>query len=484
MRKMILLLLAWVFVVVAFSTNMVSGQKPAFMLRQSAASAVETADASMLPPGGTFIDDNGSVHEGSIEAIAALGITKGCNPPRNTRYCPGDAVTRGQMAAFLQRALALPRSNTDYFIDDDQTVFERAINAIAEAGITKGCNPPTNDQFCPGNLVTRGQMAAFLVRALALPDSNTDYFIDDDGSVFESVINTLAAAGITKGCNPPANDRFCPGNPVTRGQMATFLSRALGLSPIIPPPGPETSLAGRVLFEEMFEDADWWRTWTSSYAPGHPRNRTEQIPGYSGRGIEVTILEGSHFGTDLRYRFAAHGQDEPDEVYFRYFIRFIDWDNVSSGKLPGFEGIVGRTGLGNKPSTPEEPGFSARGLFVRAPEVEGATPIGYYVYHINQPKLSGEKMHWDGELVHGDWYCVEGRIALNTPGERDGILDAWVDGQRVFVRGDIEFRYRADEHVRSFWMDIYYGGKQTAHRTMTLQIDELVLATARVGCTL
>jgi hypothetical protein len=59
-----------------------------------------------------------------------------------------------------------------------------------------------------------------------------------------------------------------------------------------------------------------------------------------------------------------------------------------------------------------------------------------------------------------------------------------VDGQRVFVRGDIEFRYRADEHVRSFWMDIYYGGKQTAHRTMTLQIDELVLATARVGCTL
>ncbi|MCZ6640531.1 MAG: hypothetical protein O7F71_03055, partial [Gammaproteobacteria bacterium] len=138
MRKMILLLRAWVFVVVAFSTNMVSGQEPASMLRQSAASAVETADAPMLPPGGTFIDDNGSVHEGSIEAIAALGITKGCNPPRNTRYCPDDAVTRGQMAAFLQRALALPDSNTDYFIDDDQTVFERAINAIAEAGITKG----------------------------------------------------------------------------------------------------------------------------------------------------------------------------------------------------------------------------------------------------------------------------------------------------------------------------------------------------------
>jgi hypothetical protein len=56
------------------------------------------------PPGGTFTDDNGNVHEPNIEAIAAEGITFGCNPPENTKYCPGDAVTRGQMAAFLDRA--------------------------------------------------------------------------------------------------------------------------------------------------------------------------------------------------------------------------------------------------------------------------------------------------------------------------------------------------------------------------------------------
>ena len=58
-----------------------------------------------LPPGGTFIDDNGSIHEPSIEAIAAAGITLGCNPPDNDRFCPDDPVTRGQMAAFLHRAL-------------------------------------------------------------------------------------------------------------------------------------------------------------------------------------------------------------------------------------------------------------------------------------------------------------------------------------------------------------------------------------------
>ncbi len=60
-----------------------------------------------LPPGGTFTDDNGNIHEGYIEAIAAEGITKGCNPPFNDQYCPTGYVTRGQMAAFIVRTLGL-----------------------------------------------------------------------------------------------------------------------------------------------------------------------------------------------------------------------------------------------------------------------------------------------------------------------------------------------------------------------------------------
>jgi hypothetical protein len=71
-------------------------------------------------------------------------------------------------------------------------------------------------------------MAAFLVRALGLTDTGSVDFVDDDGSVFEASIVKLAAAGITRGCNPPVNDRFCPTDYVTRGQMAAFLRRALG----------------------------------------------------------------------------------------------------------------------------------------------------------------------------------------------------------------------------------------------------------------
>lgn len=181
-----------------------------------------------------FVDDDASVHESAIDIIANLDITAGCNPPDNDEFCPGDSVTRGQMAAFLRRSMDLPTSGTDFFTDDDSSVFEADINAIAAAEVTTGCNL-AGTQFCPSGTVTRGQMAAFLKRAVNLPTSSVDFFTDDDSSIFEADINALAAAGITTGCDP-ANNQFCPSDNVTRAQMATFLVRAFDL--VAGPPEP------------------------------------------------------------------------------------------------------------------------------------------------------------------------------------------------------------------------------------------------------
>jgi hypothetical protein len=189
-----------------------------------------TVSGSSSGGDGTFIDDDGSTFEADIEWIAAEGITKGCNPPVNDRYCPDDFVTRGQMAAFLHRALDDVLSPTEQveFIDDNGNTFEADIEWLGGTGVTKGCNPPDNDQYCPDDFVTRGQMAAFLVRGLGYTDDGGgDLFIDDDGNTFEADIDKLGTAGVTKGCNPPTNDQYCPNDFVTRGQMAAFLRRAL-----------------------------------------------------------------------------------------------------------------------------------------------------------------------------------------------------------------------------------------------------------------
>ena len=145
------------------------------------------------------------------------------------RFCRVGTVCSGKLAAFVERALGLSASLDYPFIDDDGSIFESSIEKLAAAGITMGCNPPDNNRFCVTEPVTRGQMAAFLVRAIGYTDAGAgDLFRDDDGSIFEHAIDKLATAGVTRGCNPPNNDRFCPDDVVTRGQMAAFLRRALG----------------------------------------------------------------------------------------------------------------------------------------------------------------------------------------------------------------------------------------------------------------
>lgn len=176
--------------------------------------------------GNGFVDTVDSVFADDITWLAAEGITSGCNPPTNDRFCPDDPVTRGQMAAFLVRAMGYTDAGLIDFTDDDNSVFEADIEKLAAAEVTLGCNPPTNDRFCPDDLVTREQMAAFLHRALVdtlIPGEPVE-FSDDDASVFESDIEWLGATGVTTGCGGTA---FCPDDVVTRGQMAAFLHRAL-----------------------------------------------------------------------------------------------------------------------------------------------------------------------------------------------------------------------------------------------------------------
>jgi hypothetical protein len=110
-----------------------------------------------------FSDDNGMTGESSINALFEAGITGGCNPGL---FCPTANVTRAHMAIFLVRVLGLPPPTGDHFSDDSGLTGESQINSLYEAGVTGGCGPGT---FCPKAPVTRAQMAAFLQRALALP---------------------------------------------------------------------------------------------------------------------------------------------------------------------------------------------------------------------------------------------------------------------------------------------------------------------------
>ena len=75
--------------------------------------------------------------------------------------------------------------------------------------------------------MTRGEFAAMTARILDLQERGVDPFEDDDGHRFERDIELIAHAGITKGCDPPANRRFCPDRPITRGEVSAFVRRSV-----------------------------------------------------------------------------------------------------------------------------------------------------------------------------------------------------------------------------------------------------------------
>ena len=172
---------------------------------------------------GCINDWRGTTFETHIAWAFANGITTGCFVDM---YCYGNAVTRAQMAMFIDRATDLPPTDEDFFDDDDGATGEAAINRLAAAHITGGCGVR---RYCPHDQVTRGQMASFLVRTLDLPPAvDPNHFSDDNGSTHEADIDSLFEAGITGGCG---SGLYCPKEPVTRGQMAAFLYRAFAAPP-------------------------------------------------------------------------------------------------------------------------------------------------------------------------------------------------------------------------------------------------------------
>ncbi len=182
-------------------------------------------DSSGVPISGVFSDDDGNPHEANIEKLAAAGITNGCG---QNLFCPGQPVTRAEMAVFLVRALGAPPGSGSSFSDVPAGAwYAGSVQRLYELGLTDGCSPT---QFCPGSLITRAEMAALLTRATGgSPIPGPTPFADVSATAWYAGYTTyLAQSGITLGCST-APAKFCPAGAVTRAEMASFLVRAFNL---------------------------------------------------------------------------------------------------------------------------------------------------------------------------------------------------------------------------------------------------------------
>lgn len=246
-----------------------------------------------------------------------------------------------------------------------------------------------------------------------------------------------------------------------------------------------------VIFTESFDDtpdAPWVDIRDPQGVESITRDSSRQFSPFDGRALSIMFSPRAHTAISMALRLKRLMGEEPESMYFRYYLRLgNDWNSDrGGGKFPGFSGTYGRAGWGGRKPDGYN-GWSARGMFLstvaKGPH-RGKTPIGNYIYHVDHANVYGEQRSWssfDSLLEKNRWYSIEQYIKLNTPGQNDGVLQAWVDGRLVMTLDNLRFRDTDALKVEKVWFDFYHGGGARPSSEQHLFIDNLVVAKRYIG---
>lgn len=220
-----------------------------------------------------------------------------------------------------------------------------------------------------------------------------------------------------------------------------------------------------------------WKRWISGSGNVRRLSRTDR----DGSVLEVTY-EGRGFrgGTMFTYMDDHHGY-EPDAAHARSWVYFpADWEFHSNGggtKLPGFAGTYGRAGWGGRESDGTN-GWSAR-MYVAdsgGPRDSGPIRVGSQIYHADDTGQHGDHSVWETTFERGTWHQIDQYVAMNTPGEPDGVYRGWIDGELGLDRDDLLFRaagYGEEIAIQMFRMSFYYGGTWGSPKAQKLYYDDV-----------
>ena len=155
-----------------------------------------------------FIDTQNHWAKDAICFVSARGLVSGMN---ETTYAPDSSTTRAQLWTILAR-------QNDANLNGGDIWYEKAQNWAKEKGISDGANP--------NGTINRAQMVTMLWRATGSPAAQSGTAFQDvaAGSYYGDAVDWAVAHGITAGVG---GGRFDPNSTCTRGQIATFLWRAM-----------------------------------------------------------------------------------------------------------------------------------------------------------------------------------------------------------------------------------------------------------------
>lgn len=181
------------------------------------------------------------------------------------------------------------------------------------------------------------------------------------------------------------------------------------------------------------------------------------------------------------------GEDDPDSVYSRYYVYFPEdtqmYDSSESNhgtKLPGLAGFYDENGNGGREGNGYSWSARLQTDVVQESSSNSAFEMNYNAYHMDQHRSDGygDMLSWDGTYDFGQWHEVTLFVQMNTPGEYDGILRAWMNGDQVYERENFRFRSEDNPDVgvtRAYAAYIYWGGSWGSPASQNVYFKDFTL---------
>jgi len=385
--------------------------------------------------------------------------------------------------------------------------FAAWIKQLAAEGITGGCG---GGNYCPNDPVTRGEMAVFLLRAEHGGSYTPPAVGDSTGfndvpvtHLLAAWIKQLAVEGITTGCG---NGNYCPNAAVTRGQMAIFLVKLFnsGVSGNVCAFNPTAGL----VFATSMEHPYWYqlanRGNSASVLAPYPPNRVYYSYPNNVSVVENPVIKGlkaqqfqNIAGTHEPSAAFKYALPRSDIYYWRFYRQYepgyqftceskafsIYAHNPITFSLPAGERPDGTNEVSCFLQIMPNCWYDNRAHVQRCFDPVGVYDRGepvLYCYHLDQPTGYGEKFRQNiGEpryITSGQWIDFQMMMKLNTPGQADGEIKLWIDGELKMHYNTIRFRTIPELQLNAAALGGYIGGTCTSARDQKIWDDHYMIS--------
>lgn len=452
-----------------------------------------------------------------IEALYQSGLTAGCASDVRL-YCPEKNLTRAEGAVYFERgihgaSIHPPQPLVQTFADVQLSEwFAKWTDALWLDGFTAGCGIDPLI-FCPAEVHNRAEASVFVLRILR----GIDYIPRDPVGLFaDSSLNDWYTKWVEAAYNermiPPCEINpafnFCPEEPVSRAEMAMFLSLALGLdvqAPTFPDPPTANECKNWVIihpdwifcddfetdaafvgegryFEFQDDGGDFARTATV----GHRNSYGMRVKWETGEvGAGSLLLAFGRNPNDYMNKTKIRPNEDFREVYYRMYLKMQ-------------EGWIGNPGKLSRATIISSASDWSQAMIAHVwggrDSVLALDPVRC-VDANSRVKCSGyndfTNMDWIG-LTHGimpifsaenggKWYCIEAHVRLNSPGQSNGIQEFWIDGKLEARRDSLNFvRSYTEYGINAIFFENYWNSGSAQDQVRIF--DNIVVSTQPIGC--